>query len=310
MMKDHPNAKQAFDGLKHMWTQRDWNETVEHVEHRLKHKNDTNRLYWSNRHTTGRAHQGRGVDDFTEVKNFKGAVDLVKNGWPDGEKRLSGSIAEALELPAMKEIYEEIRGYDICGYDLDVPRYLTGDPEYFVADNTELTATKKTLSVVLNAGYYGAWSSHQIFNRGAALCAIVDALERNGRDVELIAGAYFNCGHNAMRIRNVVKKSGEQFDLSRTAFALAHPAMFRQVSFAEMERKENYDVTCGGVGGHSLYIDASAKEREAEPDTCFILQSTKYDSFNSPTSFNTLGDALEITKKVLFDELKRIGVMN
>ena len=138
------------------------------------------------------------------------------------------------------------------------------------------------------------------------MCACIDALERAGRDVELVYVEYQYESETGFRLEVPIKKAGEQFDLDRMAFCFANPNMHRSICFAVKDLKPIDDVLGWARGRNSgEWCSPTAGEIEQNPDTAYLFADN-----DSRQDCNTLDGAVIAVKKQLFRELKRIGVMN
>ena len=81
--------------------------------------------------------------------------------------------------------------------------------------------------------------------RGAAIVATIQAIELNGYTCELWANYDAHDRRTGADIHLAIKlKSyGDALDLDRVAFALSHPAHFRRLVFAQLEKMT--DTPCG-----------------------------------------------------------------
>jgi hypothetical protein len=82
-------------------------------------------------------------------------------------------------------------------------------------------------------------------NYGAAITAMVGQIEATGRQVELDVVFVDELKHERAVLGWKVKRAGDTVDLSAVAYSLAHPAAFRRIGFAMIERTPQRNQTPG-----------------------------------------------------------------
>lgn len=184
---------------------------------------------------------------------YHGALALAKDGWSEGAQNLFDNL-RATPAPTGKEARFR---YDVAGELPDVARFLSGDPMN-MRGKGKVKGRAPVLHVAVNGTASGGTSAKCLANYGAALVAMVDRLEASGRRVELDV---LSCGiHNndfGYSMGWNVKKASEPVDLAAIAFSIAHPASFRRIGFAIIERMpkecESYGYgKCGGISANHL----------------------------------------------------------
>jgi hypothetical protein len=171
------------------------------------------------------------------TKSLDHAVSLVETGWEEGAKKVadwSGKLGCFLE--ATRAVKAEQFAWDVVGDAVDVGKYLTGEPECWVAkqDDGE-SISSRIVSIRLNSCVSGALQADAIVARGVAVLVAVDLLESCGRRCEVIV-SQSTTTHDIQADANiVVKRASEPVDLDRLAYAVAHPGFFRRLGFRFME---------------------------------------------------------------------------
>lgn len=131
------------------------------------------------------------------------------------------------------------------GYSVDVGSYLANDPEcFFNQEYEQRNYPGRIFKLVVSVSFSAAITAETIIQRGAMICALVDAIEYAGHRVEVIcndaqsADAY-NRKYNSQgwwfEVFIAIKKAHQPLDMSDLAFCLAHPAMLRRFLFSAME---------------------------------------------------------------------------
>lgn len=166
---------------------------------------------------------------------YEGAWRLADEGWSQGAADLQTAV-NAIEpdqvLPELK--------WDFGGERVDVPRYLGGSPDCMVRKGAN-HRQRRVVHLVVNGTVSASVSAKTIAAYGAALTAVVDTIENSGRRVEIdIVYAISNLGQYDGDKRCIVgwkvKEAGDHCDMAAIAFSIAHPAAFRRIGFALMER--------------------------------------------------------------------------
>lgn len=173
---------------------------------------------------------------------YDGALKLAETGWEEGVQSL---FALAATVPNNTITTRE---YGVAGEHPDVPRYLAGDP-YNMVHRGRQRAPKPSMTIALNTRISYAVSAKEAANFGAAVVALVDRLESRGVRVELV-GLCATDGSKRFCVSWGIKRTEDMLDLSAVAFSYAHPAMFRRIIFAAMERSpRDIEHFAYGVGG-------------------------------------------------------------
>lgn len=132
---------------------------------------------------------------------------------------------------------------DVTGDFFDVADFLSGEPEVFRRE--ELNEKKMVVPVFANFSMSHRISNEAIKNRGCAIIALVDELQRAGfiAELSLVFGSLYRNVYRYIKI-NI---SQDPVDLDAAAFVLANPMCLRRVYLAFLER-ECKKSDCGGYG--------------------------------------------------------------
>lgn len=129
-----------------------------------------------------------------------------------------------MELPSFSSFY------DVSGADVDVARYLSGEPECMINHHmVDTPRVGRVITLVVSICAPDSVSAEKITERGLEIVSLVFAIEKIGFQVELWADmfVYASRGNKEGRIRILVKGPGEQLDSGRIMFAFTHPGMLR-----------------------------------------------------------------------------------
>ena len=183
--------------------------------------------------------------DFCGGLTYKQTIRTANDGWEAG-----ADLVNRHALKSFRAIADRIERphyvYDVEGTDIDVARFVDGDPECWARQEQRLTEGpgRRVFRFVFAWVVSGGVSTRTIESRGAAAVALIQAMELAGHGVEVdlcySVGAGANCGSGAS-YRKVeayvnIKKADQPLDLPRLAFAIAHPASLRRIGFGLMER--------------------------------------------------------------------------
>lgn len=159
------------------------------------------------------------------------ALKISREGWKDGAtkaSRLLGSIMAANPLQK-----KPVR-YGIAGSTPNVPRAIAGDPLNMRIPDMKKASRRPVITLLSNIAANCGHQGEEFTNRAAVVAALVDQIEAAGYCCEIIAFAQAT-NYNAFvsRVAVQIKNSNQPLDITRLAFGLGHPAMFRRLVFAD-----------------------------------------------------------------------------
>jgi len=190
--------------------------------------------------TPGRSRTSRNADanQYWDLGcGFDNAIKMAREGWDEGEqftKRYSAGLFESLSTV----VEREYPVYDVEGTEIDIARFMDGEPECWQRMETRVTegTGRKLIRIVLNMATSGGVSGATMLAKGAAIAALAELLEFAGHGVQIDLVDGTSAGgmlHIETWIR--IKDFDQPIDLPRVAFALAHPATQRRLWFAMAE---------------------------------------------------------------------------
>jgi hypothetical protein len=157
-------------------------------------------------------------------------IALHDSGWKQGYDLVKDDMAEAMRVATMAAIEDEDMLREVHGSVVDVPTYLSGDPECMFEFQTTV---KEVLRVEIDVDYFygGSLPPIMYLYRGVAIMAAVMALRRLGVFVDLYAQEVSSANttvSNDRRVKHTCKiylmKEGMTENISETLIAVAHPA--------------------------------------------------------------------------------------
>ena len=197
---------------------------------------------------------------------------IALNGWKDGMKEIEKYRAKI--TPAITDkVLRAYQVYAVTGSSVDVGRFLSNDPECFVSrELKEMNYPGKVFKIVVSISFSAEITPETIIQRGAIICALIDAIEFAGHRTEVVCNWAVSVGsndserqgenkeHGWLEVSVIIKKSSQPLDMTDLAFCLAHPAMLRRIMFsvAEIEgwsdRVERYGYPAEATEKGDMYI--------------------------------------------------------
>ena len=176
--------------------------------------------------------------------NFRGtysmeeARELLLHGWDDGAKQLKDKLDAKVNVNNTG--YKNKTIYDVAGFQCSVPRYLQGVPTNMI-NNKRVVQKQKVVNITKDFGYSGITSKETMIHESIKFLQAVEKLEQQGvRCNVFVSFVSRNPSANGyIDIRMKVKESSQRMNLKQLAFPLAHPSMFRRITFALIERLED-----------------------------------------------------------------------
>jgi hypothetical protein len=182
--------------------------------------------------------------------SFEETRQCLKAGWPEGIKEVSYAT------DYIEDMFDEESGYaiehDVTGDYLDVGAYMDGVPECF-GRVIPAQGKKKAVDVVVNVTYSASIKQEHIFNRGAAITALVNQLQNQFfvnlwfvEKVNKLRGTKEGKGNRSVEIWFKVDTQ-DDYSKDLTAFYAAHPGFLRRIIFA-IEEKYTGEHDLGSYG--------------------------------------------------------------
>jgi len=230
-----------------------------------------------------------GSETFCLTPSFESAVELARHGW-------GAMVAEAETVASWVEDKVELERFaqgfrtvpSVCGQEVDVARYLGGDPECMI-DSLPVQISKhgRAVRLIVPVGYLAAVSANTAVKRGAAILALVDLLKRAGHPCEIWATSFADPTHTRTArffgaIR--VQRADQPIDVGQLAFALAHPSTFRRLMFAIREQTTMYPDGGGASATMELTQEAIDLLPEAEGNEIRLPTLTPGDNWSPEAS--------------------------
>jgi hypothetical protein len=168
---------------------------------------------------------------------FDGAVAMARDGWIEGAQ----AVQEALKAFTPKTPAPDTK-VDFYGFRPHVPRFCAGAPDSMIRHaKPPPMGQGRVLTLVVPVNAQCSTAAVHMRNFGIAVAQYVNQLETEGTRVELIGCICNNWEYMQTRsLRHsfawTIKNADQPLDLAVVAFAIGHPAMWRRLGFAVMER--------------------------------------------------------------------------
>lgn len=188
--------------------------------------------------------------DWYGTNTFNEATDLFKNGWQFGAEELTKKLKVAETQKDVQTTYKNI--LSMCGYQAIVPLYLQGVPNSMV--NKKIVPIKNKVITINKTISVSASVSSETMKAESVKCfQIIKKIEQSGIRVNL--NLMISTGHACVKIR--LKSTNEKLNISKLAFPLVHPSMFRRLYFRFIETyptmPKNYRYGYGRVPNESEF---------------------------------------------------------
>ena len=201
----------------------------------------------------GKSSNAGGIDPtFYGPLSLKKAASLASAGgeWREGADKMPSVHVPHETLDGRPLPVQQFES-DIVGFAPSVPAYLSGVPDSML-DFVDTDSADKILRVAVHVGRSSTVTPAQIFNRGAAILAVLDQLAKDGYAVELWAIWRNNDARTGVSVETRVKASDELWSPESAAFALAHVGFQRRLCWRAAESLQGPNnggkITNGGYG--------------------------------------------------------------
>ena len=162
------------------------------------------------------------------TESFEEASNMMRNGWTIGAQNLTQKLKLAETNKEVQNTYKNV--LSICGYQAIVPLYLNGVPNNMI--NKKIVPVKKKVITINKALSCSCTvSSETMMEESVKAFQIIKKIEATGIRVNL--NLLISTGHVCVKIK--LKSASERLNLSKLAFPLVHPSMFRRLYFRFIE---------------------------------------------------------------------------
>jgi len=164
------------------------------------------------------------------------ALAVARIGWPEGERRVQ-TLSDAVSSKVQESLTGTAWVRRVEGEEIDVAAFAQGQPDCWLQRTHD--DTRRVVTIRACIGVSSGIPTEQLFHRGAAIVALVEALEMSGFGVrvEAVKASGFSSKDKTRRVSAevVVKESSQPVDRDRLTFVLCHNASYRRLGFCFME---------------------------------------------------------------------------
>lgn len=209
-------------------------------------------------------------DPWSGSHTMEEAIEVARFGWEEGRKYLQQRIGEIAVDQLIGDHTVVNQRYQLAGDEVDIDRYLIGEPEQMIEYYTEPERNGKHVTILANIGVPATVQPQQIMRRGGAMYAAMEALRSNGYSTGLSVADVTVAGLNQIEHFIPITKPGEYLDIDTAAFCLAHPSFPRRGLFAALEHESLGLRHSMGITRDGTYGATGNIKTELPPSTVLI----------------------------------------
>jgi hypothetical protein len=212
---------------------------------------------------------------FTGTASHAEACTLAIHGWAEGLSRMTASLDAAR---ATSTSVGQAPAYllDVCGAYPHAAIAATGDAFCMMAPTPVSERARPILRLATSTALPSSYEASEVFNYGAGLVAVIDALETAGFSVELQTvrcnKSWKGTGKERLTIATTIKSAGEVLDLERLAFCLGSASYNRRLHFGVVEARCPASLWEGSYG----VADKPQHGTDVEHDVCVLPGPTMF----------------------------------
>jgi hypothetical protein len=196
---------------------------------------------------------------------WDGANELANRGWSAGLAKMA-RVRDLVDLPDQSDRSIQAQAfYSDEGDEVDIDRYLDGEPECMIQFTPELTPSYgRVAKIIVNMAASCGVDAATQYHRGAAACILIDALESAGVRCEVWCLPFCSReGRDRFVSKILVKRPDQHVEPDRMAYMLAHPAVMRRFGFRLLEQQGRPWVKWTKDGyGHPMDLPRSETEED------------------------------------------------
>lgn len=185
-----------------------------------------------------------GSYDFTGTEDYETARNLLINGYTDVLEKVKDAVRRGVDSKDFAFTTKKAMPKNhVVGYIPNVPNAIRNIPQSMI-DVPKVPQKRKTISI-----YYAEYgncqkSTNYFLDAGTALLAAIKIIERAGIRVQLNTAFFVSEKRNEIVMPIVkLKDYGQELDLQKVCFPLAHPSMFRRFGFKYLETCPTLEIS-------------------------------------------------------------------
>jgi hypothetical protein len=243
-----------------------------------------------------------GHANWAGTETFEEAFKLATHGWAEGRERVK-ELADRIRSVICSKIVRPEPRFAETGDEVCVGRYLEGEPSHMIEfpPQEHNASGGRIVSIGLNV-FVSAGCERALFQmRGAAIVAMIDALETLGYRCELtMCMGCTGQGKGSYQMTVPIKKASEQPEMDRLAFIFSHESIFRRLQFAVGESDPSH--ACQQQFGIGVYYWTPGKYAEANKHDFFFENMSSSEN-------NTCWKSHELASEEVLRLLKASGLV-
>jgi hypothetical protein len=215
------------------------------------------------------------------------ACDLARYGWIEGAQNMQDKLKAFTPMSVAPDTLT-----DFYGYRPHVARYCAGAPASMIRyDREGRDGSGRVVTLLVPIAVNHLTEAECFKNFGVGVVQYINQLETDGLRVEVHSGIALEYNRHRMTCTVQIKSADQQLDLAVLAFAIGHPAMFRRLGFAMIERSALPET--GSYGGAR---DMEVSDMLDAPNGLIVLNgATKSNSLarTPEDAFKYIGEKIE-----------------
>jgi hypothetical protein len=221
--------------------------------------------------STSKSYKWYGTEDFAK------ASYMMTHGWDAAAQKMATKVK--LTNSAATAVRSSKPSYGVVGSQASVPRYLQGIPTNMVSRQMTY-AKQKVVTITKGIAYSSSWTPDEILAECTKALQIIQSMENGGQRVRLNVTWFITSNDNRCHTmcKVCVKQPDERLNLSKMAFALAHPSMLRRLFFKWLETDDYTQHDMGDYYGYPAYKSseyAKIKDKVLEANEYYIPEEIK-----------------------------------
>lgn len=213
--------------------------------------------------------------------SFKQALQLQSEGW--GKRPDLSKLSKAVQSASSAELSEQSTMHAVSGAYVDVPVFLTGEPECMVEFIDEPQPKAVRLAMNLSTNWRMSEKAFQL--RGAVVLALAEKLEAAGYPVEIICytavkSSSVSRGKPKISMAFPLKQADEVTDVDALTYWACHPSALRRLQFSAWEnafppaeRAALGFAMGGGYGSVTTLEESYLAKKQIAPDVNVDFES-------------------------------------
>lgn len=172
------------------------------------------------------------------TKTIDEAYEMLQHGWTTEATKLQQMLKASVSSVSQMKHPKQVKS--VAGFHPIVPNYLAGNPQSMVS--TKMVVKKqKVVTLVRQGNFLSDVTPEKMEAEAVKAFKLVKKIEAQGYRVNLFVAYCSDCDYGRHSTLLLIKLKGadEKLNISKLAFPLCNPAMFRRMVFKWKEKYEN-----------------------------------------------------------------------